>query len=521
MKKILFSIIILLTAIVTMAYLYFSKLNTAHASSDLSLYAAVSKSGFVFSFENDKSILDIFKGQDSFEEIIGADKAKEMQSLKTFLLSSPGINKLFHKQTIYLSFIPEAKEINYLLSTQSETKINNHQLFQVLKSRNILLDKDNASNTTKITLPDSTVFYLGVKDQLVLLSNTLKPVKELLSKTFDKKDDKFVAYIKSGSKLSKNSLAQLYLDFNRIPTVLKTIMPGKLTGELAVLNHQNAFALLSYNFSKERVLFTGTTHTNDPHSYYQLFSETPPQKITINTILPEQTANYNLYAVDNYANWRKKLDQWFTYHKEDKKRAKLIEDINQKYHLNLEALFPKYFRNQFLNFQLSNTEKLGAINLTNGDKLNQLLLDLSENYSDDIKQFKEADILYAYFGMPFKDYKKPYYLIIDNYLVFSNHAGPLQGFLNDYRNNKLLINTHSYTNVNNQLPNNSNINFYVDHQNSTELLNKNIYLPYLKHLQSEKGLKQYEAFVYQLSGDNGTFQSNILLSKPLVIEKDF
>lgn len=520
MKKILVSIIVLLTAIVTMAYLYFSKLNTQHASSDLSLYAAVNQSGFVFSFENDKSILDIFKGQDNFEEIIGEDKAKQMQSLKTFLLSAPGISQLIHKQTVYLSFLAgTGKEINYLLSTQSGTEVSKRQLFQSMKSRNILLD--STSNPTKITLPDSSIFYVGIKDHLILLSNTPQPVKEILSKTFDKKNDNFVAYIRSGSKFSKNSLAQLYIDFNRIPTILKAVVPGKLSGEAAVLDHQDAFALFSYNFSKEKVLFTGTTHVNDPHSYYQLFSDTPPQKITITTILPEQTANYNIYAVDSYASWRKKLEQWFVYHKEDKKREKLIEDINQKYHLNLEALFPKYFKNQFVSFQLGSAEKLAAINLTNGDKVNQLLLDLSDNHSDEIKQFKEADLLYAYFGMPFKSYKKPYYVIIDNYLVFANSAAPLQTFLNDYRNNKLLVNTPTYINVNNQLPNNSNLNFYVDHRNSTGLLTKNIYLPYLKHLQSEKGLKEYEAFVYQLSGDNGTFQSNLLLSKPLVIEKEF
>lgn len=520
MKKVLFTIIVLLTAIVAMAYLYFSKLNTQHAESDLSLYAAVNQSGFVFSFENEKSILDIFKGQESFGEIIGEDKAKQMQSLKTFLLSSPGINKLIHKQTIYIGFFSgEKKEINYLLSTQSENKVSTTQLFQALKSRNILTEP--IDNATRITLPDSTVFYLGVKDQLILLSNTLQPVKEILSKTFDKKDDSFVSYIKSGSRLSKNSLAQLYLNFNRIPALLKSIVPGKLTGELAVLDQQDAFALLSYNYSKERVLFTGTTHLNDPNHYYQLFSQTPPQKITISTIFPEQTAYYSTYAVDSYANWRKGLDKWFSYHKEDKKRAKVIEELNLKYHLNLEELFPRYFKNQFSNFQLNTGEKLAAINLTNGDKLNQLLLDLSDNYSDEIKQFKEADLLYLYFGLPFKSYKKPYYVIIDNYLVFSNYAATLQFFLDQYKANKLLINTPGYTNTNNQIPNNSNISFYLDHQNSIPLLHKNISSSYLKHFQSEKGLKKYESFVYQLSGDRGTFQSNILLSKPVVIEKDF
>ena len=520
MKKILLSIITLLTAIVTMAYLYFSKLNTAHAESDLSLYAAVSESGFIFSFEQDKSVLDLLKGQDNFEEIMGSEKFKALQSLKNGVLSSPALNALTQKQMVYLAILPgKKKELDFMLSTQSDKTIGKAQLFQALKTAAIQVD--STAGQTKLTLADSSVFYLGIKDHLILLSNRPEPIKTILTKAFDKKDESFVAYIKSGSKLSKNSLAQLYLNFNRIPALLKPMIPGKLNSELAILNQQDAFALLTYNYSKERVLFTGTTQFNDPDSYYQLFAEENPQKMGIQNILPERTANYSIYALDKYEPWIKKLDHWFQEHKQDQKRAKLVEAINQKYHLNLDLLFPKYFQNQMMTFQLSTGEKLGAINLSNGDKLDQLLIDLSEEYSEDLKLFKEPDLLYTYFGLPFQSFKKPYYLIIDNYLVFANTASTLQSFLADYRTNKLLINTPAFSHVNNQLPNNSNLNFYIDHQNSRNLLAKNVYLPFFNRLNEEKGLKGYESFVYQLSGDHGKFQTNLLINKIVKAEKDF
>ncbi|ALL07506.1 hypothetical protein AQ505_19620 [Pedobacter sp. PACM 27299] len=520
MKKILLSIIVLLTAIITMAYLYFSKLNTAHAESDLSLYAAVSESGFIFSFEQDKSVLDLLKEQDNFEEIMGSEKFKSLQSLKNGVLSSPALNALTQKQMVYLAILPgKGKALDFVLSTQSDKDISKIQLFQALKMAAIQID--SIAGQTKLTLADSSIFYLGIKDHLILLSNRPEPIKTILTKTYDKKDEAFVDYIKSGSKLSKNSLAQLYINFNRIPALLQPIVPGKLNGELSILAHQDAFALLTYNYSKERVLFTGTTQINTSDSYYQLFSEENPQKMSIQNILPERTANYSIYALDKYDPWLKKLDHWFKEHKEEQKRTKLAAAINQKYHLNLDLLFPKYFQNQMMTFQLSTGEKLGAINLSNGDKLDQLLIDLSEDYSEDLKLFKEPDLLYTYFGMPFQSFKKPYYLIIDNYLVFANNAATLQSFLNDYRANKLLINTPAFIHLNNQLPNNSNLNFYIDHQNSHNLLAKNIYLPFFNQLNTEKALKNYESFVYQLTGDHGKFQTNLLINKFIPAEKDF
>ncbi|WP_368495418.1 DUF3352 domain-containing protein, partial [Bacillus toyonensis] len=75
-------------------------------------------------------------------------------------------------------------------------------------------------------------------------------------------------------------------------------------------------------------------------------------------------------------------------------------------------------------------------------------------------------MLYSYFGEPFKKFKRPYYIIIDNYLVFANNASTVQSFLNSYKNNQLLINKESYITSVNQLPNTSSISFFVDLSNS-------------------------------------------------------
>ncbi|SMD17494.1 hypothetical protein [Pedobacter nyackensis] len=520
MKKLIFSIIVLVTAIITVAYLYFSKLHADHSTSDVGLYAATSSSGLIFSFENEKSITDILKEQHLFSEILGLQKYEQLSLLKKRLLSLVTVNRALENQQVYISFIPgDKQQIDFVCTTQLNTGIHTPQILHSIKASGIQVE--STKDLSKLTLADSSIFYLALKENLVVVSNSQTQVIAVLAKNLNDKDDKFAEYIKTGNRFNKNSLAQLYINYNTLPALLKNIIAGKLSGELASLNNQNAFAALSYNYSNEKILLTGTTVVNDPNSYYNLFPNLEAKKITILNILPKNTSSYAIFAIDSYLPWKKKLDTWFSNKQEDKKITKLIADINAKYHLNLDEIFPKYFKDQLITFQLSTTEKIGAINLSNGDKLSQLLIDLSTDYNEEIKTLRESDLLYAYFGQPFEGFKRPFYTIIDNYLVFANHANTLESFLISYKNNLLFINTPNYINANNQLPGNSTISFYIDHANSNEIFRKNIYAPFYKHMQSDKGLKTYDSFTYQLSGDKGKFQTNILIDKqPDILQKD-
>jgi len=511
MKKILVVIIVLFTAIITMAYLYFSRLNTERENNDNDLHAAVNNSAVIFSFQNDKSILDILKSQPLFSEIIGEENYNQMASLKKHLLNVPAINSIIDQQGIYVSLVPaENRKIDLLYTTQINQDATAVQLLATLKSAGVRLEKEKAIN--RIILKDSAVFYLGMKDNLLLLSNTAKPILDIIAATFEKNNE-FVEYIKSNSRLSKSSLAELYINFAKLPVLLKSVIPGKLTGELSIFNNQNSFASFVYNYSKDKILLTGTTKVNEANNYYQLFAKLVPQKITITNILPINTANYSVFTIDNYANWKPLLDKWFMTQKTDKAVENTIEKNNKKYHLDLAQVFPKYFKDQIITFQLSTTERIGAINLSNGDKTDQLLLELSTEYNEEIRLFNEENLLYAYFGEPFKKFKRPYYTIIDNYLVFASNASTVQSFLNSYKNNRLLINDKGYSYTINQLPNTACISFFVDLPHSTDIFRENSFPAYYKHIVSKKGLKNYSSFTYQLNGDNGKFQTNMLINK--------
>jgi hypothetical protein len=510
MKKIVLIIVALFIAIVTMAYLYFSGLSSKHKNSQHSLYAAAANSALIFSFENEKSIVDILRSQDLLKDVIGAEKVAQLKDISDSILTVPGIKKFFEDQSVYISLHPGVdKTINFLYTTQISPAFTTEQLLETLKGGKLLTNA--AGGLLNISL-DSTDFYIGIKENLLLLSTEGDLVKKGLSASRDQ-PSKFADFIQSNSRIAKNSLAEVYINFETLPSLLRVALPGKLSGELAPLNNQNAYAALVYNFSKEKILLTGTTVSQNAENYYSIFANLPSQKISITNIVPDNTATYTAYAVADHLSFRKILKEWFRGNSDEKKLEKTITDINNTYRIDLEKTLPNYFKDQFITFQLSTSERLGAVNLTNGDKLDQLLLELRTEYSQDIKKLKVNDLLYAFFGDAFRDFQKPYYTIVDNYMIFANSPEVLESFLTRYRNNKLLINTSNYSNATEQLPANANVHVYLDFENSSKIIHKNIYLPFFRHIYSDSGLKTYSSLSYQLSSDNKKFLTNLLMVK--------
>ncbi|RZK60073.1 MAG: hypothetical protein EOO91_02760 [Pedobacter sp.] len=509
MRKIYITLGVLLSGVVAMAYLYFSNLNTEANANDISLNAVAKDASIIFSFDNDKSFYEILSGQDLLQNVLGEQKSKDLKSLKENLIEQDEVFNQLEGQKIYIGILAgQENTTDFLISTQLKANAEPLKILENLKSRKIQVDK--IKDIYKLNFTDSGSCFVGIKDKLVLISNSAATIQNNLANQKIERD--FVDYVKANSRFNKNTLANLYINFNNTPLLLKNILNSSLTGELHIFSQQNTYAVLSYNYSKEKLLFNGNTDVND-NNYFKLFAKIPEQKTNINVILPTKTANYTIYALDDYANWRKQLIELQDGRKETEKLNKNIANINQTYRLDIEQIFIKHCNRQFVSFQLNTGEKFGAVALKDGEKLNQLLLDLSAEYATDIRIFKDANIPYIFFGDPFKKFERPFYTIIDNYLIMANNASSINSFLNSYRNGDLLINDEDYRDLTDQLSTSATISFYVNHKNSNDIFGRNLKRPYYKQYQSKVGFKDYDAFSYQLSGGSGRFLSNVLLYK--------
>ena len=519
MKRIYFTLAILFLVIAGMAYLYFSGLNAVSGTSDTSLKIATQRAALVYRIQNDKSILDILDGQDLLYQLIGEEKTELLKTVRSTLLSDPEVGKALQHKIIYISILPGAQHtLNFLVCAQLNSAAEQQAVQAFIRKK-----KDNTSATnsfSKLSAPGHPALYIGLDHDVLLLSDAAAVFKDI-GNTRDRENNPFTAFIQGNNKLTKNSLANLYVNYSAVPDLLKAITPNTSKDEFEELRGLNAYTHLSYNFSKTNIFFNGETQLIDSTGYIGLFLNTSPQKLQITNILPQQTASYTLYNVDNFKTWSIRLKKWRSSQTETRAISGRVESQLVKYHISPDDTFTKYTSNQFITFQLQQGQKLGAISLSNGDKLNQLLLDLSNDVDGTIRQFKEDDMLFYYFGTPFKKFRRPYYIIKDNYLVCSNYASNLQEFLNDYQNNKLLVNEASYTNLMDQLPNTTSILYYINKERASAQISQVIYPNFMKHIRNNKGLNAFDAFVFQISANRESFQTNILMpSKDLKLSKD-
>ncbi len=520
MKKIYITLCVLLVILAGMSYLYFAGLNTSSSKSDLSLRVASRNAAMIFSIQNNKSVIDLLKGQDLFNNLIGQDKVRLLDALKANILSGNALNDLIDDQNIYISVFPgNSRNLELLFTVQLNSEANEKILLQSFQAGNISLKPLNS--IYQITLSDSTSVYMGIDNKVVVLATSPLLLMETLNTRSDKAENDFINFISKNDRLARNSLASLYINYNKISGLLKAITPRGASSTFTVLNKQDSFAHLSYNFSKERIFFNGETTVNNQNSYYALFTDLKPEKIMLDKVLPSNTASYALYCLGDYAKWQKELIRWLSRGKQDNNIQTKIKEINAKYHLSLDDTFPRYTGSQFITFQLKNKEKLAAISLTNGDKLNQLLLDLSDTYAGDIKLLKESGIFYYYFGEPLANFKRPYYVIMNNVMFLSNTPSSLVGLLAKYDQNDLLIREESYTRIFEQLPNTANILYYINNVQAQGIAINTLYPNYYPHLRNPNGLKKFDSFIYQLSGDKNSFQTNMMLNtKAAPAQKD-
>ena len=502
MKKLYFLLATLFCGVTLSAYLYFSKLNANTGSNEMALNQITEKSALVFCFDNDKSFYEILQKQDLLGNLLGEHKSKVFANLAKLVSTNKYGNQL-RGTKINIGFVPNGDKVDFIINMQLKKAVRLDDLTDTAFS----LKK--ADSACQIDFKDGSICYAIAAQKVVSISNNKMQLNTAKNKTLNA----FTKYIVDNSKKNKNALANLYIDFYKINNLIKSVITTKITGELEMLNKQKIFASLGYNFGTEKILFNGYTSVLSDSSYYHLFTTEKTQKMTIDAILPETTANYTFYGIDKYGAWSENLDHFLLIKNVLEKKEKEKQYVSANFGVKLDQIFPKYFKNEMIAFQLSTGEKFGAIALTNGDKTEQLLMDLSAFYAPEIQIFKRPNLLYYYFGEVFKKFERPFYTIIDNYLIFANNAVSIQSFLSAYKNGKLLIETDNYKKFANRLSSSATITFYVNANNSTEIFNRQLKNEYFRQFQSINGFKDYNAFCYQLSADNKKFVANMLILK--------
>lgn len=506
----------MLLVILVVAQLYFQKVSGSSRYLEKSLESIPGDASVIFQFTNDKGFYEIFADYRVFDDIIGREKKKELIFLKNQLLNNQKLALITNGQNLYLSLHHDHDSISFLWIMPLKENLSRDDYTDLFGDTDSTTHKVKDSNDTLsieiFSKANNKTFYLNISHGTAKGSYS----KSLLEACLDPKQPKiskdFINEIAIANGRNENSPANAFIKFQTAGVFLKSFYKSQSSLGLLKTYDLKGFASLSMNFRSDALVFNGLVSPDTTTLVYQnIFLHQAPIHNTIEKILPENTANFIGYGLSNYKNFENDIRHFLINKNQWQEFQTSLASIKKKTGIDLNLETAPLWDREFMAFQLSTQEQLGAIKLTNGEKLNFVLEPISVPYSDKVRKFTYPNIPYAYFGEPFKQFSKPYYSIIDNYLVFANSAGTVQRFLSSYNNDQVLYKTANYIQFSKSVADMSNIFLFVHNYNSRTHLKNGLKSPFSELLRHNNlGINKFYGFSCQFTSNSTYYLTNIL-----------
>lgn len=514
MKKIVGAATVLLIAVLSLAYLYFSKLDVKSRSNDRVLSEIPADAAVVFQYPNDKSLYDIFRDYTVFDTIVGTQKKAELSWLKNFLLNDPELYAATAGQKIFLSFHPSSSDsVQFLWSMPLKEGIKPEEIRSMLEKEvknQITGSQELGQSILQIKNEDlDRAFYLCIDRGIARGSFSRSVLIRSIDKNSGKIDPAFIKVINAGSREDENALANLFINYNK-PGFLKPFFRQNLIGNFELFQSFSGYSSLKLNYKSDALMFNGITETSgSSDSYIRLFLNQEPIKNTIKRIMPENTSNSVAYGLSDYTAYHKDLSNLFEKRKELDTLKKQLSLLTTETGINPDRDIKKLWGNELITLQLSTYEYLAIVQVTNGRSLQFYLDPLSSSYTELVRKMNYANLFYFYLGDPFKRYFKPFYSITDNLLILSNSPGTVQRFLDGYNQERFLYKTEAFQQFDQLVADQSNVSFFFHFNNSGSLLRSLLKSSYSQNFSGNKyGLKDLYALSYQLTSNKEHFFIN-------------
>ncbi len=517
MKIILGITTVLLLAVFSVAYLYFSNLTGDSRSNDKTLAGIPADASVIFNFSNDKSLYEIFKDYEVFDVISGKKKKQELSWLKSLLLDNRELYSATQGQKVFLSFHPMSSDsLQYLWIMPLQENLMLTEIREILmKTHGNQIKITSAAGLSFLEIKNNMIndsFYIGIDRGIAKGSFSKTLLLQSLDKDGGKISKEFIREINEAMLKDDDALASMFINHNE-PGFLKTFFKQTPTGNFGLFSSFAAYSSLHMNYKGDALMFNGLTRITKKHDgYLNLFLKQKPVKNTIKKLIPYNLSNAICYGLSDYNLFNTGLKRLFGIRKELTTLEDQIRLITAETGINPDRDIKKLWGNEFSNIQLSTFENLAVIRISNGRQLQFFLEPLSSFYSDAIRKMNYENLFYYYLGDPLKKYNKPFFAITDNLVIISNSSGTVQRFLNDYNSDRLLYNNESFTRFDQLVADQSNVSFLLQLNNSETLLKSLLKKQYSKILDSnEDGLKDFYGVSYQLTSNTEHFFTNFYL----------
>ncbi|TSD67216.1 hypothetical protein FFF34_007405 [Inquilinus sp. KBS0705] len=520
MKRLVIITLILFAATAYITVKYFKNLNLSGTHAGSVMRTIPGNAALVFEFTNEKSFYDIFTGNNQLNSLIGEQRVTELDTVRKAFLNNNAIASFFTGTNVYLSLHPSNSNDVQLLLTSSAAKDFDAAGFDKLSKQS-----KTGMVITPLKIADKkgyTIYFQSLKKRFYLLGNEENIFsgsfsKDLIAQYANYKPDKNKqSFLLLPDQQNSSSLANIYINYEQLNPLFAQLFKNQNTDIFKSFRLLPALAALNLNYKTDAIMFNGYTNiqTSQKQTYLSIFTNQQPVINHLKEIFPSTTAYALTLAVSDPALFSSDLASFHLRAGLKTEKEQLFSKVKAETGMNINTEFAHSLGNEFAVVNTRYQERLAIISVKDGSKLKPLMTNISGMISDDIGQFNYTKLPYFLLGDAFSGFRKPYFRIIDNYLILANSIRELETYYDTYINRKFLNKTDTYNSFDNLLAERCNVAFFIHFKNAQQIL-KNELKPgfYDAYKNDSLTWKNFYAASYQLTATDKNFYTNFCMQQ--------
>jgi len=376
--------------------------------------------------------------------------------------------------------------------------------------------------------------YLAQVKNFLVCSYTAKLVENSIIKEAEAPLANDAKYKEVYQRVGNDGIGRLYLQYDLIDDYLKVYTTGN-ESTMKTISESFSYTGLDMKLEDEEALMTGYTSLPDSADVYtKLIQEYGNAEYGFHNILSSRIAYAQVIALNKFKEFYKKVIEMQSRDPQSlKEYNEMKRTVEKVLGLSLEDDILSWIGNEVVLAQnvpskLHHNEDdlVVAIKAYNVDYAKEKLLMVQKKIKRRTPakfkkmSYKSHEIYYldikgffsVFFGKSFGKITKPYYTIIDEYVVFSNSPKTLVALLEDYENGNVVGNMESFKRLQKNIPEKVALFTYVNGETTYDVMGKNV-----KAAEKANYAKNKKYFIffksvgvaYTASGDG--FDNNIYI----------
>ncbi|MCB4808621.1 DUF3352 domain-containing protein [Tamlana sp. 62-3] len=383
-------------------------------------------------------------------------------------------------------------------------------------------------------LTRETMYISFIKNQMIL-SYVHTLVEASIDQYNEPKIGRDLNFIEVNKEVNDGNLFRLFFNFKYLND-FSNVFFNEESEYIKTLNNSLNWSGFSFNIDKENnIIANGVTKTNTNASIYlQALQKSGTSKRSIYNIAPKQTALYTSFTFSSFSEFYSNFE---AIQKENPEQFKSYldgtEQIENFLNINLKEHFFSWIDDEMALLQMqssvSKSTKDVALVLKAKDvddateNLNYILNQIKKrspvkfktvNYlGHDINYLSIKSFFKVILGNLFKNIEKPYYTVIEDFVVFSNNPNTLKTIIKNYTEKETLAFSNDFIDFNDHFDSRTSVFTYAN----TPFLYKNLY-QFADASTKQSLTKNKDYFIcfpqigFQLSPEKDFFESRIAIS---------